>query len=535
MKIQAIGKVLGALGLVLLLSSPFTLFVTSGSATLAGVKAGLGALLVVVYFATHYKRLGQFASGRATFFFVSSAVTTLLLIALLGVGNYLVAKKTRTYDLTNKKIYTLAPQTRSTLGSLKEPVQAYGFIPSNHPAYEALESLFERYRRESGGKFGYAFKDPIKHPDLAAKYSLKEGDATVVLTRASSGAGTGESSTTLNVVSEQELTNALVKINTVGVQKAYFVTGHGEWALDGAPPAGMPADHSPAPPSEAGISELKRALNQEGYSAEALNLAGKSEIPRDASVVVLAGPKSALSEPEVATLRRYLDQGGRMIFFAEMNAEPKLDTLLATYGIQVDPGVVADNQLGIRGPYVIIAPYLSEHAITATLKAQNLLNLQFPTARGLTVLRSGTAPEVKAEPVVLTSQFAWVESTPDDNPQPSSGEKTGQIPVVAATTRTIAEAEGRRYPEARLVVFGDSQLLTDANWGYEPNRNLVLNAMAWASSQAEKISIRPPDRDISTIDLTPDMLARIRFAAVDLLPLTLLGTGLAIWLTRRSK
>ena len=516
------GKVLGALGLVLLLSSPFTLFVTTGAVWLAGVKAAVGFVFVGAYFATHYKRLGQFASGKATFFFASTAAMTLLVVALLVAVNYVVAKKSKTYDLTDKKIYTLAQQTRTTLAALKEPVQALGFIPANHPAYEALDLLFERYRREAGGKFQFAFKDPIKNPDLAAKYRLKEGETTVVLTR---GQGDKETSTTLNVVSEQDLTNALVKINTVGAQKAYFLTGHGEWPLE----AGG------AEASEASLSELKRALDQEGYTTEALNLAGKTELPRDASVVVLAGPKSALAEPEVVALRKYLDEGGRMMFFAEMGVEAGVAPLLSAYGVQVDPGVVADNQLAVRGPYVFIAPFLSDHEITRSLKAHQLVNVQFPTARGLTVLREGAAEGVKAEPVVLTSQYAWVETTPDENPQPSPGEKTGQIAVVTASTRNTTQAANKRFDEARLVVFGDSQLLTDGAWGYEPNRNLVLNAAAWTSSQVEKISIRPPDRDISTIDLTPDLLSRIRFVAVDLLPLTLLGTGLAIWLVRRSK
>ena len=49
------------------------------------------------------------------------------------------------------------------------------------------------------------------------------------------------------------------------------------------------------------------------------------------------------------------------------------------------------------------------------------------------------------------------------------------------------------------------------------------------------MTIRPPDRDISTIDLDADMLSRIRLVATDLLPLTWLVVGLAIWLTRRNK
>jgi hypothetical protein len=69
----------------------------------------------------------------------------------------------------------------------------------------------------------------------------------------------------------------------------------------------------------------------------------------------------------------------------------------------------------------------------------------------------------------------------------------------------------------------------------EPNRNLVLNAFGWASNQANRITIRPPDRDISTVYLDQDMLSRIRFAATDVLPVTLLAIGVAIWITRRNQ
>jgi hypothetical protein len=62
-----------------------------------------------------------------------------------------------------------------------------------------------------------------------------------------------------------------------------------------------------------------------------------------------------------------------------------------------------------------------------------------------------------------------------------------------------------------------------------------MNAIAWATAQVQKITIRPPDRDISTLDLDPRMMAKIRFVATDLLPLSLLALGLAIWLARRNQ
>ncbi|HEX4803144.1 MAG TPA: Gldg family protein, partial [Myxococcaceae bacterium] len=216
------GKILGGVGLVLLLSSPYTLFITTGSPWLSALKALGGVALIGVYFATNYAQIGQFASRRSSFFIASTALMAIVAIAGLAAVNYVAAKKNKSWDLTSKKIYTLAPQTVSTLHGLKDKVRAIGFVQTSHPAYESLHELFDRYRREAPEKFDYVFKDPRKNPDLAAKYQLKEGQTTVVLTR---GEGPQESHTALNVVSEQELTNALIKINSVGEQKVYFVVG----------------------------------------------------------------------------------------------------------------------------------------------------------------------------------------------------------------------------------------------------------------------------------------------------------------------
>ena len=62
-----VGKILGALGLVSLLSAPYTYFITA-SLPLTLVKAVLGVGLIGAYFATNYRQLNQFASRRSTFY-----------------------------------------------------------------------------------------------------------------------------------------------------------------------------------------------------------------------------------------------------------------------------------------------------------------------------------------------------------------------------------------------------------------------------------------------------------------------------------
>ncbi|NVJ14181.1 GldG family protein [Myxococcus sp. AM010] len=523
MKAANAGKVLGAFGLLLLLSSPFTLLVTSDSAVTAAVKAGAGLVLVGIYGATNYRQFGQFATRRASSFFATTVLTTLGVFAGLVAVNYLAFKQNRRWDLTQARIHTLAPQTVSTLAAISDPVRAIAFITPAHAQYAQLEALFALYHAEAPGKFEYTFKDPRRGPDLAAKYQVREGQTAVVLVR---GEGEHATHTLLATVSEQELTHAVLKLNAVGTQKVYFVTGHGEW----------PLDKEQAPPNDPGasLSELRRQLLQEGYTAEPLNLAGVQAVPRDAALVIIAGARAPYTAPEKEVLQRYLASGGRMLYFADAGLRDGLDGLLAEHGVQVDEGIVADAQYNSGNPFVVLSLFYSDHEIGKPLH-QRGLNVEFPTPRSLSLLRMGMAPGIQVQPVVLTSQHGWVESTPEENAVPSDGEKTGQLVLVAAVTRDTQASPGKRFDEARLVVMGDSELLLDPNWGHEPNRNLVMNALGWASNQLTKVTIRPPDREVSTLELDAATLSRIRFFATDLMPLTLLGVGLAIWLSRRNK
>lgn len=511
-----VGKILGALGLLLLLSSPFTLFITSGSLVLTAAKAILGLVLLGLYAATNFQQFGQFASRRSSLFAASTAAQVLVALAVLGGLNYLAFKTNPTWDFTREKLFTLAPQTRTTLAGLQEPVRAIAFLPSNHPTYDALQELFARYHAEAPGKFEYTFKDPVRHPELAARYQLNPGQTLVVLTR---GEGAQESHTPLLAISEQDLTNALLKLNAVGSQKVYFVVGHGEWSLEGN--------------AGASLTGFLKQLIREGYTPAVLNLAGLEEVPKDAALVLIAGARSPYTPPEEDVLRKYLAVGGRMLYFAEFKAEPRLNALLEEYGVEVDKGVVADPQFNAGNPYALLSTFYGEHEMTAPLQAQQL-NTGLPTARGLTLLRHGLAPGVKVESVVLTSPFAWIESTPEADATLSDGEKSGQMTLVSASTRDTKAAPGKRFDEARVVVMGDSELLLDSNWGHEGNRNLVMNAVGWAAHQVERITVRPPDREVSTLELDPDMLDTLRFVSTDVLPLSLMGLGLAIWLSRRN-
>ncbi len=525
-------KIAGGIGLVMLLTSPFTFLFTSGSKEATLIKAGLGLALIAFYIATHWKKLtgkekkagNMTEGGRSTFFYSSSIAMGLLLLVVLGAINFIVARRGQTWDLTTKKIYSLSPQTMNTLKDLKEPIKAIAFIKADNPIYEYTEKLFKRYTSETD-KFQYEFKNPEANPKLAAKFALKEGQTTVVLVK---GTEPNETHTTISAPTEQELTNGLTKLTKVGQQKVYYLVGHGEWPLEDT--GGMNADEQ----AISVASEFKSSLVQDGYSPEAINLLQKGELPKDAAAVVIAGAKTPFTEKELSLLDAYLEEGGRLVYLADQSADPGLGPLLAKYGITVETGMVVDPQTNPQSPFVVATPVFGDHEITAQLKKMRAM-VQFPATRAFGMLKQGTLSGVTTTPLVLTLPTAWVESNPTDGATLDAGEKAGSVPVAMIASRDTKAAPNKRFDEARVVVFGASRLIVDANWGHEANRNLVLNAMGWASTQIDKITIRPPDRDISTIDMNTDLMNKIRFLSADAWPVLLIGFGLAIWVSRRNK
>ncbi|MEW5740931.1 MAG: GldG family protein [Myxococcota bacterium] len=522
---KTFGKIAGGLGLLLTLTSFITLFIVSGPVVFF-VKLGLGLALLAVWGVTNGRSIATWS--RSAFFFSSSAVIAVVFLGLLVAANFIAARRAPTWDLTRKKIFSLSPQTEQTMKALKDPVKVLVFIEGGGAA-PALEDLFRRYQALND-KLTWEVKDPRKANDLVQKYQIRTGQVSAVLVK--SPDSSTESHTPLNLarlgspqLAEQELTNALIKLNTVGTQKLYFTQGHGEWPLE---PQGQGEEAVLA-----SLAAVNRVLQDEGYAPEKLNLIERGEVPRDASALVICGARSKFTEPEKKAVADFLEQGGRVVYLAEVGAEPGLDAILAKYGVQVDPGLVADEKTNRDNPFVVITPFFAEHEITRPF-TKAAANLVFPTVRSLTVLTQGLLDGVTPLPLITTSPAAWLETSLSENPTLDAGEKSGQLPLVIVATRNTASVANKRSDEARLIVFGDSEAMVGA-FGYEPDRNLVMNAIAWATLQTQKITIRPPDRDISTIDLTPDLLSTIRLLSMDVLPLLLIGVGLTIWLTRRAR
>jgi ABC-type uncharacterized transport system involved in gliding motility auxiliary subunit len=507
-------RVLGALGLVLLLSTAVT--VLFGQTTFVAGKAALGVLAIALGMALGESGgLKRFFQGRAAHFGLFTALSALLVLVILGVANYAATRRPKTWDLTKDKVFTLSPDTVKTLSGLKKDVEVLAFYGQGDEAYPAVNDLLRRYAARSS-RFTFRLVDPYRNPEIVRKYSISEGGPRLVLV-------SGSDEARAKNPDEEGLTNALVRVTRSGTRKLYFTTGHGE--------------PDPKVASERGYSLTVKALEGEGYEVATLSLLEKAEIPADAAAVLVAAPRKAFLAPELQALRTYAEKGGHLGLFLEPEVKAGLDPLLEDFGIGLDDDMVVDPspvaQLFGGSPVTPIVHPSVGHPISQELSQTGLV---FPTTRSLSILGGKAVTPV---PLALSGKDSWGETDIQGlftkGAKKDPGEKSGPLPVALAAQKPTATEKDRRSSEARLVVTGDGEFFSNQYQQLLGNLDFVQNAAAWLAEQEDRITIRPRSREASRLFLTTAQVGAIKFLSIDALPVALLGLGLAVWLVRRSR
>jgi len=517
-----LSRILAALGAVLLLSAPATLLFFSGLdqtgrlgavGWVAVAKLGLGAGAVVVALLVGSPGgARRFFAGRAAHFGFFTALSALLVATLLAVANWVAFARPVSWDLTRNRIFTLSPDTVATLGRLDRDVRALAFYLAAEPEHAAAEQLFRRYAAVSS-RFGYELIDPYRSPELVKRHGITDRSPRIVLL-------SGDREARVRAPTEEALTNGLVSLAVRGGRKVYFLTGHGE----------------PGTGEGEGYGVAARELRDDGFEVAHLSLLERAEVPGDATVVIAAGARRPLLEPEVKALRSFLEKGGKLGVYLEPGADAGLDGLLREWGIEpgddlvVDPSPVS-SLFGGSASTPLVAPTRG-HPATAGMEGTGLA---FPTSRSLVALTAATVPPF---PLALAAESAWAErdvagAFAGRPVRQDAGEKPGPFPVAMAAARSVPGDEAGR--EGRLLVAGDSEFFDDRYQQVLGNLDFFLNGVAWLGEQPDRITIRPRAREGSRLFLTEAQVSAIRFLTVDALPVALLGLGLAVWLARRSR
>ena len=460
-----------------------------------------------------------------------SAFAFLYIAVILGVlvfANVFADRYDKSYDSTSNKQFSLSEQTSKIVKGLKTDAQLTYFGSDFNYARDTLD----RYSSLSP-KVHASYIDPERKPQAARAAGFRS-DSPVIVEIGSRREGAKS-------VTEEEITGALIRATKTGQRTVCMLSAAGEHSVDEQ--------------DSGGYSDLKALMERENYKVRTESLAPAAqaadktltlgqqpsaaavEVPKDCTVLVIAGPKNDYASPVVAAIEKYVENGGRALILLDATVrlgktEPpteneELDKVLAKWGVTPDKDLVLDlsgfGRLFQLGPEVPFILKYESHPITQPLTR---VPTAYPLARSLEAKSTDKTTVTKL--VTTTEDSIGTESvSPQGAVDPRKGKK-GPLTLAAAGTYSGS-------PQGRFVVVGTSLAAENSMVASRPlgNRDLLVNMVNWLSSDEDLISIRPKSREDRPLNMTQQRMQISFWLGVLVLPLAVVGTGLFTWWKRR--
>lgn len=493
--------------------------------------AWAGLALVLLYTVSQWREIVEHFRQRNARYGAIAGAGVLIVLGILVAVNYLSARRNVRWDLTENKQYSLSEQSVKLLQGLTAPVKFTVF--DQEVNFDRFRPRLESYSYNSN-QVQVEYVDADKRPVQTRQYNVDTYGTVVIEYMGRTERVTSDS--------EQDITNALIKLLNPQQRKVYFLSGHGE--------------KDPADTERSGYSSISDLLKRDNYEFDKLVLAQTNEIPADATVLVVAGPTTDLLEQEVPLLGEYLSKrNGKLLVLLDPpdnlkqpTTMPRLAGLLKEWGIAVSDSVVVDlsGRTSVATVPVSAPPYPT-HAITENFG----LITMFPLVRA--VIPASDAPENRSgQTFVQTAARSWAETNmasledPESlAPEPENGDLTGPVSIGVATAMPAPEApeptpastekpaDDAPRPETRVAAIGDSDFAANAYLGIEGNRDLFMNTVNWLAQQQNLIAIRPREASERRLTLTANAQTGLFWISIFVIPAAVLGAGVFTWWRRR--
>jgi ABC-type uncharacterized transport system involved in gliding motility auxiliary subunit len=433
-----------------------------------------------------------------------NSLFVVLLVAIVAALLYLTRDIKTQWDLTQGKRNTLTPASAEVLKQLQAPVSITAFATKQDTEGDLRKTIqdfiapYQRARQD----FSLKFVDPREEPGRAQEAGVRLNGELVVEYN-----GRKENLTNL---SEQDLTNLLVRLIRSAERLVMYLDGHGERKLDGR------GNHD--------LGEYGNQLAAKGFKTGAVNLAVAQDVPQNASVLVVASPRVNLLPGEVNRLKRYLEGGGNLFWLIDSESLRGMEAIAEYLGLELLDGVVVDPRAGSMGmpaAFALATP-ADPHAIT---EHSSMISL-FPYARRIAAEHESA---FRFAPLVQAAPQGWLETSGLGNARfDPNRDVRGPIVVAGALEREVGDKK------QRIVVVGSGHFLANQYLGNGGNLDLGVNMMNWLAGDDRLITIQPRARTDLRLEMPWFATLLVTYGFLIVLPLGFLVAGGVIWLRRRK-
>ena len=475
--------------------------------------------------------MANWMKARQTKYAAYASTYIVVILAVLVAMNFLANRYDKSYDSTSNKQFSLSDQSKKVINGLKGDIHITYF--DRDSTFAGAHNLLDRYSNMSP-KVHVAYLDPVKKPQQAkaAGYSR---DTTILV-----DSGTRKQSA--KSLTEEEITGAIIRSLKTGERNACFLTGSGEHSLDDTTGGD-------------GYGAVKSALESNNYKTRALSRAdilpkpepagnntvnlgkpaeaAKAEIPKDCTILVVAGPREVYPQPVVDAIKAYVENGGKALLMLDpsiklgkddTNENTGLDAMLESWGVTLDKDLALDTSgigrvFGI-GPEVPVVTNYESQAIVNPMKD---IPTAFPLVRTLDIKNTD---KTTVEKLFSTGENSFA----------TTNLSSGRITLNPKTDKKgplLLAAAGTYNKNGRFVVVGSSTWLGNSLIRFQGNRDLFLNMMNWLSADEDLISIRPKEPSNQPLNVNAQRARMMFWLSVVFFPLAIVGIGLGTWWKRR--
>ncbi|HEY0711041.1 MAG TPA: DUF4350 domain-containing protein, partial [Polyangia bacterium] len=467
---------------------------------------------------------------------VRSALLSGLGIAFALVFSFAIAYVAAERDLRADFSYfrTSKPgeSTKKIVAALDKPVAVHLFFPPGNEVREEVDRYFAELARSS--KFLEVQRwDHALHPAKARELSVT-GNGVIVIARDTMKEQLGMPVEIDRARGQLKTLDQEVQKRLLGVTRkeriAYFIVGHDERS----------AEPSGDTDRRATIKTLRNVLTDQNVEPRDLGMAQglATDVPKDASLLLIIGPQKPFDPAEIASIQRYVDRNGRLLIALDPEAGITLDELLGSLSLKYNAVTLADDRSYLPRAYNdsdrinIGTSTFSSHVSVTT-------NMRFGRRAGVLMMGAGSLSKNEKGAIGIVGVDFTVRSEPTTWPDKNGdfkfdegAETRGNQELVAAITKRNASAIGPEE-EARAVVMADSDIFADLAIRNPGNQYLLLDVLRWLAGE-ERIAGAVSNEEDVPIEHTRKQDLLWFYLSIFAVPSLVLGLGFFTTRKRRS-
>jgi len=438
-------------------------------------------------------------------------------------------------DLTANAAYQIGGDTKAVLDGLSQDVQLYvlatetSFSGSSYTIQ--AQRILEQYPRYSP-RIHLQYVDYTADPTFAANYpdlTLKDGDILVSsesslkqLALASLFNYTYTEDQTLTIESsraEEALTSAIVSVTTEKPVKVTLLTGNDVYA---------------------DTDTLKSILSDNNFEVSSVNMVTDALDGYD--ILLLLAPQIDLSTDVLDKFDAFLYNGGSygktLLYSADVTQPetPNLDAFLREWGVAVTDGAVfetSSDRAYSYQPYYPLTDYTNADYADKLKDKTNLFLM--PLSRPLELTYTYKDNRTVDTLLSFGSTAGVRPSTADDTFTASMAQQWGPMPALTLTSWVVQEngaaVQSNVIISASTACFGPNGM---ANTSLS-NAEYLVNLFNTLEHREGSVSIEAKSLAGNTLGITTGAASALGVVLCAVVPLLILGAGVAVWLLRRYR